>query len=638
MDKQQKQRILLIGNPNAGKTLLFNRLTGLKAKVANYPGVTVECRSGNLVLPKVGNIEVVDLPGTYSLHACSEDEQITLKGVCGELPSSSNRDLLIAVVDATQLERNLYLVTQLITLGRPMVIALSMMDMARKKRILIDTQLLSERLGLPVISLSGLSGEGLEDLKNAIALHFSASGSLLPQPAQAQNLPKPSADDVAKAYKQIRIWLDGAYHNPRQATKTFRIDKLVLHPFLGPLLLLVIFGLMFESLFAWSKPIIEDLEGAVGFLGENVRQMFDANSLFGSLLADGVIAGVGSVIAFVPLIAILFFFIGVLEDSGYLARATFLLDRLMSKVGLPGRAFVPLLSGFACAVPAILATRVIESRKDRLITILVTPLMACSARLPVYGLLIATAFSTMPPLFGFVQVGAVVMLSMYALGIVAAFGMAAIFKHLLFKGPTSSLILELPPYRMPRWSPLLQTVLLRVRIFLREAGTIILAMTVVLWALFTFPRQDIDTPASTQLQKSYAGQMGHFIEPVLEPLGFDWKIGVGLLASFTAREVLVSTLGVIYGLGQDQDDKSSTLRSAIAQDINPKTGKPVYTPLVALSLMVFFSLAMQCMSTLAATKKETKSFKWPALQFGYMTALAWICSFAVFQVGSGLGF
>lgn len=627
-------RILLVGNPNAGKTLLFNRLTGLKAKVANYPGVTVECRKGVLQLPR-GPVEVVDLPGTYSLHALSEDEEITLRGVRGELGAGPSHTLLIVVVDATQLERNLYLLTQLLELKRPLIVALSMMDMARKKRILVDADLLSQRLKVPVVPVSALNQEGIDELKLSIERHFLSAAPADATSETKIHLSKPSPEEVARTYKQIRLWLDGAYHRPRRLQPPFKADDIVLHPVLGPILLLLVFGLMFESLFAWSKPVIETLEDTVGLLGNGLREVLPAHSLLSSLLVDGIIAGVGSVIAFVPLIAILFFFIGILEDSGYLARATFLLDRLMSKVGLSGRAFVPLLSGFACAVPAIMATRVIESRKDRLVTILVTPLMSCSARLPVYGLLIATAFSTFPPLLGFIEVGALVMLAMYGIGIAAAFMMAAFFKRFVFKGPIPGLILELPPYRMPRWSSLTQSVLLRVRVFLREAGTVILALTIVLWALFTFPRAE---EPDAQLRGSYAGQLGHLLEPALEPLGFDWKIGVGLVASFAAREVMVSTLGVAYGLGQAGEEESASLRSAIQKDINPKTGKPVYTPLVALSLMVFFSLAMQCMSTLAATRKETKSWKWPALQFSYMTLLAWLSSFAVFQIGSRLGF
>ncbi len=643
-----KPRVLLVGNPNAGKTMLFNRLTGLKAHVANYPGITVDLREGNLNLPSKNQVCVVDLPGTYSLYSRSEDETVTVKGVLGQLGPSSISDLIVAVVDATQLKRNLYLVSQLLDLKKPLLLALTMMDEVQRQGIEIKTLLLSQRLSVPVVSLSSVTGVGIDALLVEIDQWVKLQTAQV-EPSRSthsQTLHKPSATDITKRYQQIEVWLQGVLKNTIKTPKKKRFcaDDILLHLFWGPIFLILVFAVMFESLFLGATPFMNGIENGISYFSNIVRSFFPDDSLIGSLITDGIISGVGSVIVFIPLIAILFLFIGVLEDSGYLARATFLLDRFMSKVGLSGRAFVPLLSGFACAVPAIMATRVIESKKDRFVTILVTPLMSCSARLPIYGLLIAAVFASAPPLWGFIEIGALVMLSMYGIGIIAAFGVAALLKRFVLKGPTPSLILELPPYRMPRWSSLAQNIWTRIWLFLREAGTVILAMTIILWGLFTFPRNETQqttknqSEIQAQIKNSYAGQLGQLIEPVVAPLGFDWKISVGILSSFAAREVFVSTLGVMYGLGHSQDETKMTLKEAIQNDINPQTGKPVYTPLVALSLMIFYSLAMQCMSTLAATKKETKSWRWPAFQFSYMTVLAWLCSFALFQAGSALGF
>jgi len=624
-----EKEILLVGNPNAGKTLLFNRLTGLHGKVGNYPGVTVECRRGQIDLKNHPRASLVDLPGTYSLCPRSDDEKLTIDSIEQVLQKHHGPRLVVVVVDATHLERNLYLVSQLLEAKVQFLIAMTMMDAARAEGILVHTEVLSERIGVAIVPVCALTNEGIPQLLDAID---ECSTTLMGISIST------SPEQVRKRYAQVEHWLDGAYQKPPVIeTMTDRVDSVALHPVFGPILLLGIFAVMFNALFVWAKPIVETLDLIKGGATTFVLPLFSEGSLLGSLVTDGIIAGVGSVIAFVPLIAILFLFLGILEDSGYLARATFLLDRVMSRVGLPGRAFVPLLSGFACAVPAIMSTRVIESRRERLLTMMVTPLMSCSARLPVYGLLIAVVFSSAPPIWGLVEVGSVVMFAMYAIGIVVALLIAFLLKRFLLKGESPALILELPPYRLPRMSSLLRGVLLRVQVFLREAGTVILAMTIILWALFTFPRHNDLSPAE-QMKASYAGRFGQLIEPVIAPLGFDWKIGVGLVASFAAREVLVSTLGVVYGLRQHGEDAPVPLQKAMAHDINPRTGKPVYTPLVALSLMVFFALAMQCMSTLAVVRKETKSLRWPVFQFGYMTVIAWLCSFTVFQAGTLLGF
>lgn len=739
-------RALLVGNPNSGKTTLFNALTGLSARTGNYPGITVEHREGDVHLGGRHLLHLVDLPGLYSLVPRSDDEAVAVRGVLGTLPVANGAqapDLLVVVVDATALERNLYLCAQLLELPLPIVVALTMMDTVESDGLVLDIAALAQRLGVPVVKAPAITGgtDALrvqlaamvahpEDLPHRAALapprvpgdddsdlraaahaftralslssmrrapdaerafgllaagtraagtadKLGLAGDVVAAIARIDRSKAELAQQVARdaieaRYARVSAWTQGivtakgARSEVRSQAVTRRIDAVALHPLLGPFVLAAVFLSLFQALFSWSTPLMDSIEGFMAAAGQLVASTVpDSLPLLQSLLINGVVAGVGNVIIFVPQIAVLFLFLSLLEDSGYLARAAFLLDKMMSRVGLHGRAFVPMLSGFACAVPAIMATRTIENDKDRIVTILVTPLVSCSARLPVYSLMIATVFSTQPPLFGVFSIGAIVMIAMYLLSISAAIGMAAVFKRTLLKSPTPALILELPPYRVPKASDIARAVLSRVRIFLFEAGTVILAITVVLWALFTFPRDQgieqernravaaldvTDGPArdqalallsaraaSLQLEQSIAGQMGHALEPLIAPLGFDWKIGVGLVASFAAREVLVSTLGLVYGLGDGTDEASVSLRDALRADTRPD-GRPVYTPLVGLSLLVFFVLAMQCMSTLAATKRETRGYRWPLVQLGYMTALAYLASLLVFQVGRLLGF
>lgn len=735
MTRAREPLIALVGNPNSGKTTLFNGLTGLSARVGNYPGITVEHREGLVTLEGGGRARVLDLPGTYSLVPRADDEVVALRGVLGSLPGSRPPDLVVAVVDASALERNLYAVAQLRELGLPMVVALTMMDVLDEDGLTLDLAALEARLGAPVIRAStGARGDG-EGLRAALEASLAsepvapleppctdaldpdareklralgeriAADLALPVPpltlglwalsaramethdrlglsdARVRELLElaPDPDWVRRAiearYRRAAAWCEGvltrveAGARTRSQRFTDAVDKVALHPVLGPIALLVVFGALFQALFSWASPLMDGIEAGMAYVAALVSAAVpESLPLARSVLVDGVVKGVGNVVVFVPQIAVLFLFLGLLEDSGYLARAAFLLDRLMAKVGLHGRAFVPLLSGFACAVPAILATRTIENTKDRFVTILVTPLVSCSARLPVYALMIATVFATVPPVFGVVHAGTVVMIAMYLLGIGMAIAMAALFKRTLLKSPRPALVLELPPYRVPRLRDVLRHTLSRVRIFLAEAGTVILAITVVLWGLFTFPRSDElkaayeaeraaiatqqldDDTRSAALQRaegdfkrrsveqSAAGRVGKLIEPVIEPLGFDWKIGVGLIASFAAREVLVSTLGLVYGLGEGSDEESRPLREAMRRDVHARTGKPVYTPLTGLSLMVFFVLAMQCMSTLAVVRRETRSWRWPAFLFGYMTLLAYAGSLLVFQGGRLLGF
>lgn len=714
--------IALVGNPNSGKTTLFNALTGQTARVGNYPGVTVDHREGRLSVDG-RSVRVLDLPGTYSLVPRAEDEVVAVGGLLGQLPGSRRPDLVVCVVDATSLERNLYLTAQLRELPLPLIVVLTMMDTVEADGTTIDTALLSSRLGAPVVPVTASRREGLDALVKLFGQSL-ASGAPAELPALDAPVVGPDLEalgakvatawpvkaapavlgawalslleargpglelldaevtraaeafpgrvEVVRAlvpsrYARVRAWLEGVVTRSPTPTRserlTARIDSVALHPVAGPVLLVLLFAGVFQLLFVGADPFIGFIEEAVAFTGGLVGSLVpDSMPLFRSLLVDGLVTGVGNVVVFVPQIGLLFLCLGILEDSGYLARAAFLLDRLMRRVGLHGRAFVPMLSGFACAVPAIMATRTIESWKDRLVTILVTPLVSCSARLPVYALVIATVFATQAPLFGFLNVGAVAMLSMYALTIVTALVMAAVFKRTLLKSPSPAFVLELPPYRLPRMGSLWRQVRSKLRTFLIDAGTIILAITIVLWGLFTFPRHDeavarhaeavaavegapdaeaqvaaLDAAlAQDKLRYSYAGRMGRLIEPVIEPLGFDWKVGVGLVASFAAREVLVSTLGLVYGLGDGLDESSATLRDAMRADVRPD-GTPIHTPLTGLSLMVFFALAMQCMSTLAAVRRETGSWKWPGFQFAYMTALAWLGAFVVFQGGRLLG-
>lgn len=733
---------ILVGNPNSGKTTLFNALTGLSARVGNYPGITVEHREGTAEVPsssgKSQRLQVLDLPGTYSLAPRSDDEVVAVRGILGRLPGTPAADVVIAVVDSSALERNLYLVAQLRELPLPLVVALTMTDTLEADGLTLDVAALQERIGVPVVAAPAIRG-GTRALAEAI-------GSFLDKPQRVKALPPPEVDGgdaptmiaagaalatalqqpglpvleseaplgllaasaqamgtleklalpescveaaqriegaealsramVDARWRRVSTWVLGVvrgrggvtHGEPPSSAFTRKVDSVALHPVLGPVTLVGIFLVLFQALFSWSTPVMDGIEGVMGWVGEHVGPAVpDSLPLLRSLVVNGVVAGVGNVVVFVPQIAVLFFFLSLLEDSGYLARAAFLLDKVMARVGLHGRAFVPLLSGFACAVPAILATRTIESTKDRIVTILVTPLISCSARLPVYALMIATVFSTQPALFGWFAPGAVVMVAMYALSITAAVGMAAVFKRTILKSPTPPLVLELPPYRWPRADQVARAVLSRVKLFLTEAGTVILAITVVLWGLFTFPRDDgveqrraaaadaaqasvVDesaraaelariegTAAREQIERSVAGRLGHALEPVLAPLGFDWKIGVGLIASFAAREVLVSTLGLVYGLGDGTDEDSPSLREAMRKDVRAD-GSPLYTPLVGLSLLVFFVLAMQCMSTLAAVKRETGGWKWPLVQLGYMTTLAYAGALAVYQGGKMLGF
>lgn len=657
--------IALAGNPNAGKTTLFNALTGMRQKVANYSGVTVERKEGFWRLNESENTaRLIDLPGLYSLDATSLDEQIARDVLTGKVADLPKPDAVIAVVDATNLERNLYLVTQLLEYKIPVVIALTMVDAAEKQSLEIDTKKLSRLLQIPVVRVKATQKQGVEELAQEIlkAANDNSNSkvswlSAFTNEASDEAVHLSLSDNTA-ANKQIFArynFISEVYQesvkpkNTLERSVSEKIDNILTHKFFGLVILVAILLLVFQTIFSWANLPMDLLDKGFGALGDFVRAEMPEGILT-DLLVDGVIAGVGGVLVFLPQILLLFLFISILEDTGYMARAAFLLDKLMSRFGLHGKAFLPLMSSFACAIPGIMATRTIENPKDRLATIMIAPFMSCSARLPVYTLMIG-AFFTGQTIFGFISVGAVLILAMYALGIFVAIVVAFILKRTILKSPPPPFVMELPPYRLPNFRTVFQNIFLRAGLFLKRAGTVILAISIILWALTAFPRnaqisnstaedsgqESVSIEEGQQLQNSYAGQLGHLIEPVIAPLGFDWKMGVALIASFAAREVLVSTLSIIYNVGKDADAENQSLITAV-RDAKKDDGTKAWTPLTALTLMVFFVLAMQCMSTVAVVRRETNSWGWTMFMVGYMTALAYLASFLTFQIGRFLGF
>ena len=642
-DSVKRPRVLLVGNPNCGKTTLFNFLTQNRHKVANYPGVTVEKRSGFVALEGLGSCEMVDLPGIYTLTGSSEDERIAIQEVYA---AKAAGDLIVAVVDSSSLERSLYIVSELQDLQVPMVVALTMGDIAKRDGITIHEILLERELAAPVVSLGVQRLAGAPELKRVIASALTklsqysspntAKCSVSPEISSLSKIPlRPeiTAPDpqlqASERYRKIReILLRTVKHSGLAGrSRSERIDRLVLHPFWGFALFVLVVTLLFQAVFAWASWPMDKIELIVAMLGDLIAQAVPPGELR-SLLVDGVLAGVGSVIVFVPQIAVLFFLIGILEESGYLCRAAVLMDRIMRQVGLQGRSFIPLLSSFACAVPGIMATRTIPSKGDRLLTILVAPLMSCSARLPVYTVLIG-AFVPSIVLFGFFSVKGLVLLALYLMGIIAAGAVALLLKQFVLPSEPAIFMLELPRYRWPRLQNVLIEVWDRVLLFLKNAGTVIIACSVVLWFLATHPKGDGSNEAD--LRSSYAGMIGQAIEPVIRPLGYDWEIGVALLASFAAREVFVSSLATIYSLEGGEESLQATLakRNATGEGFGPAT---------AASLLVFYVLACQCVSTLAVVRRETGSWRYPALMFAYMTVLAYISAYATFELMQFAGF
>lgn len=724
---------VLTGNPNSGKTTLFNALTGLRAKVGNYAGVTVERKEGRLLDPPSGTvIKVLDLPGSYSLSPQSLDEQISRDVLLHRLPEVPAPALVVVVVDASNLQRNLYYATQVIELGYPTLIALNMMDVAEENGHHVDVPKLSAALGVPVLPVVASAGKGVAALRQKIVTSIQTGEASATAPRSFCKMPDAFGREVAEIARLLAEAFDerrtqaraeallilgnekamasSLGHYPpaveqavaaargrleatgvdwrgapiearyssvaaisqetitetRREEETFsdKLDRILTHKVWGSLIFVAIMALMFQSIFSFAKIPMDAMQAAVGWLGSQAGRLIPPGDL-NSLLVDGVIAGVGAVIVFLPQIILLFLFIGLLEDTGYMARAAFLMDRLMSKVGLHGKSFIPMLSSFACAIPGIMATRTIESPKDRLVTILVAPLMSCSARLPVYTLLIAACIPDRRAL-GFLKLPGLTMLGMYLLGIIVALLMAWLFKKTLLKGETPMLIMELPPYKRPVLKVVLRHMWDRARLFLRRAGTVILGINILLWFLATYPRNAaIDQqfasqrnaltaqPASSnagrlaelekqeagaKLRYSFAGRMGRLIEPAIAPLGFDWKIGIGIIASFAAREVFVSTMSTVYNVGKTADVEAITpsLAKTLREQTRPD-GTPVYTALVAVTLMVFYVFALQCVSTVAIVRRETNSWKWPVFQWLYMGILAWGLAFITYQGGRLLG-
>lgn len=687
------RRIAVAGNPNVGKTSLFNLLTGSRYDVGNYPGMTVEQREGRLLVGgDPTDSTLVDLPGTYSLSAVSEDEAVAFRALSGQ--DASAPDGILLVLDASNLARNLYFALQVLELGRPTLVALNMVDAARDAGLSIDAPTLSRALGVEVVETVARSGEGVRGCADAL-LKLGEGGSakvvelgeaaesteeLLAalesvgcSPAKARWLVASAAADrldltnirpneaaildeasgqtvhaaaediIAARYARVDELLEtlGIAEAIRDAAPTMsastRVDALLTHPVVGLAAFVSIMALVFVSIFFWADPLMGGIETVIGWLSERVAGWMGPG-LFTDLVTEGVIAGVGNVLVFVPQIALLFLFIGLLEDSGYLARAAFLLDRLMSGLGLHGRAFIPLLSGYACAIPAIMGTRTISSYKDRLVTMLMIPYMSCSARLPIYALVIGALFVGGDPWISESVDQGLVLLGMYALSTVSALGAGFIYKRTVLKSPTPPLVLELPPYRVPRLANTTKVVYDRTADFIKSAGTVILAFTIVLWAVLSFPREATGAGEGgpTKIAQSYGGRAARSIEPVLEPIGQDWRVGIGIIGSFAAREVLVSTLGLAYGMEADDDDPVE-LRAAIRDDTDPETGEPTHSKLSGLALMVFFVYACQCMSTVAVVRRETGGWRWPAFMFASMTGVAYLAALLVFQVGSLLG-
>jgi ferrous iron transport protein B len=765
-------QIVLTGNPNCGKTTLFNALTGLRAKVGNYAGVTVERKEGALLGADPGHpVTVLDLPGTYSLSPQSLDEQIARDVLFHRLTEVAPPDLVVVVVDASNLQRNLYYATQVIELGHPTVLALNMVDVAMENGLEIDQKGLSAALGVPVFPLVASQGEGVENLRRALREFAARPGikSVIPREfnelpetfgreAQAlerhlktlfpnrqrlaaseallllsddqvlqthQELYPPSvAETVAAARQRLEQagvdWRSAAIearyarvfaiteHVTTQSLSTEeslsdRLDRILTHRIWGLAIFVGLMALMFQGIFTLAAIPMDLIEQGVEGVANRVGEALGPGDLQ-ELVSVGIIQGVGAVVVFLPQICLLFLFIALLEDTGYMSRAAFLMDRLMSRVGLHGKSFIPMLSSFACAIPGIMATRTIESRRDRLVTILVAPLMSCSARLPVYTVLIAACIPN-TRFLGWIGLPGLTLLAMYLLGIVGALGMAWLFRRTLVKGEPPPLILELPPYKRPIIKVLVHHMWDRSKLFLRRAGTVILGINILLWFLSTYPKDPSiaekaqaslaamardKAPAGTfqpeataseileQIQKlrnsktgaeipadlteflkawpgietasgqevsgaelrhSFAGRVGRAIEPVIRPLGFDWKIGIGLVASFAAREVFVSTMSVVYNVGgyDESEESTASLAETLRQQTRPD-GSQIYTPLTGITLMVFYVFAMQCVSTVAVVRRETNSWRWPLFQIAYMTGLAWFLALVVYQGGRLFGF
>ncbi|EMI47150.1 ferrous iron transport protein B [Rhodopirellula sp. SWK7] len=663
-DKKSGDKVVaMLGNPNVGKTSMFNRLTNLLAKTSNFPGTTIDRRIGRVELSSGKSITLVDLPGMYSLEASSPEEKVARDFVLGQ--SDQVPDAVLIVVDATNLQRTLFVARQALQQGRPTLVAVNFIEAARRRGIEIDLNTLGRKLGCPVVGVSARTGEGFDRLKSQLAILL--AGPALPllitggspecPPTPAENVLTVITDDESCGSCRVCPFADGHQWASALARESIRdgsvvsdetadkVDQFLTHRLIGPIVFALVMVVAFSLVFWFAQVPMEWLDNGFGMLASWVSHFLPEGDIQ-SLVVDGIIGGVGGVMVFLPQIFILFFMLALLEDSGYLARAVVVVDRWMRRVGLPGQAFVPLLAAHACAIPAIMATKVIESRRDRLAAIMVIPLMTCSARLPVYTIIAAMLFPSTP------VYAAMLFASAYVLGMVAAFVVAFLLKLTILPGEPSPLILDLPPYRAPSLRNALRYAYERGWMFLRDAGTVILMISIVIWALSTYPKLSDESfaeematrnvvvdqlsedelagvRAAADQEHAIIGRLGRVVAPVFEPIGFDWKISVGVMTSFAAREVVVSTLSILYGLGPEPDDESSLkdrLSSATYAD-----GRPVFTTATCVSLLVFFVLAMQCLPTQAVTKKETGSWKWAAFQFVYMTLLAYAAAFVAYQ-------
>ncbi|GAA3973478.1 ferrous iron transport protein B [Pedobacter ginsengiterrae] len=697
-------KVALVGNPNTGKSTLFNRLTGLNQKIGNFPGITVDKKTGYMKLADGKAVEIIDLPGTYSLYPKSADESIVFQ-VLADKSNKSFPDVVVLIADASNLKRNLLLYSQVADLGIPMVLALNMIDLSEKQGIEIDLDKLANKLGIQVVSISARNNIGIDKLKQAIAntnkvatqfqdvdvnvlapeainaiktklnsdndyyalqvLHQHEYLNFFTEKEQEEiesievsnnfESSKIQAAETIARYKYLGTILSGVVSDNGAAKKftlSDKLDAVLTHKVWGFAVFLLILFVIFNAIFAWSTYPMDLIEAGFGFMTELGHQYLPAGMLT-DLVLDGVVAGLGGIFVFIPQIAILFAFISILEDTGYMARVTFMMDKVMSKVGLNGKSVVPMIGGLACAVPSIMAARNIENWKDRMITIMVTPLVSCSARLPVYILIISLI---VPPdhVFGIFNLQGLALMIMYLVGIIAAVLVAWVMKLIIKTKERSYFIMELPVYRMPRWKNVLYTMYEKSKTFVFEAGKVIIAISIILWVMASFGPgnrfENIDKKyasaladttkntdhvttlvATEKLENSYVGILGHWIEPGIRPLGYDWKIGIGLITSFAAREAFVGTMATIYSVdGGDED--TTTIRERMAASMNSRTGLPVYSFATGISLMLFYAFAMQCMSTVAIVYRETKGWKWPVIQLVYMTAMAYFAALIAYQL------
>ena len=704
MTSSPKPKIALVGNPNSGKSSLFNHLTGLNQKIGNFPGVTVEKRTGHSQLPDGTTADIIDLPGIYSIYPRSLDEQIVAE-VLLDHHSPSTPDKIVVIVDGTNLKRGFLLLTQIIDMGLPTILALNMMDLAAKAGISYDFNALSKKMGVPVVAINARKGVGLDDLKKLMAKPLAPPEksvfSIWPEAESAVKELRATlnVDNDYEAYlfleqpqslKFLGAADQGVVTNIRNKYSFFpgkfqgaetilrysfiqdllndvtlkasdnswknnssRLDQIVTHKVWGYLIFFGLLFLIFQSIFAWAQVPMDLIDTGFAKLSSFLGSVLPEGPL-SSLVAEGLIPGIGGIMIFIPQIAILFAFISVLEESGYMARVVFLMDKVMRKFGLNGKSVVPLMSGVACAIPAIMATRTIENWKERTITIFVTPLMSCSARLPVFTILVALIVPD-EKAWGFFNLQGLALMGLYLLGFVAALASAYVMKLLIRVKERSYLIMELPTYRIPKWSNVGFTILEKTKAFVLEAGKVIMAISIILWVLASYgpgdalskARENVleesknmrlteqgleDRVAAYKLEHSYAGVIGKGIEPVIRPLGYDWKIGIALITSFAAREVFVGTMATIYSIGSVSDDDAATIKERMKEEVNPETGGPRFTPATGFSLLVFYLFAMQCMSTIAVVYRETKGWKWPLIQLAYMTTLAYVSAFAVFHL------